>query len=243
MVRLLILMISIGLVDSLNPSTIAPALYLATGKRPRSSVAEFTLAVFIVYFAGGALIALGPGQLLRSAIPDLDVRQTIRAAAEILAGVILIIAAVLIWQRRHHMARRSLPGSNPKRKSSLLLGATITAVELPTAFPYFAAIAAVVGSGLGPVRQLMLLLVFNVCFVLPLLGILAVVTFGGSRTDDLLARSRRSLESRWPHLLAALIGLVGALAIVFGATGLAAGIHGRVGRFFRHVRRTFHLHP
>jgi hypothetical protein len=31
MFRLLVLMVTIGLADSLNPSTIAPALYLAAG--------------------------------------------------------------------------------------------------------------------------------------------------------------------------------------------------------------------
>jgi cytochrome c biogenesis protein CcdA len=241
--RLLVLMISIGLVDSINPSTIAPALYLATGKHPRSSVAEFTIAVFVVYLAGGALIALGLGQLVRALIPDVDVRHTVRYVAEIVAGVILIAGALLLWTRRRKLVTRGLPGTNPKRRSSILLGATITAVELPTAFPYFAAIAALLASGLGPARQLLLLVVFNLCFVLPLIGILAIVTFGGSRTNELLARCRSFLERRWPHLLVGLIGLVGGLAIVFGATGLAASIHGHVGGFFRHVRRTLHLHP
>ena len=47
MLRLIGIVISIGLADSLNPSTIAPALYLATGERARERVAEFTLAVFL----------------------------------------------------------------------------------------------------------------------------------------------------------------------------------------------------
>jgi hypothetical protein len=31
------------------------------------------------------------------------------------------------------------------------------------------------------------------------------------------------------------------VAILFGATGLASGIHGRVGRFFRHLRHALHV--
>ena len=73
----------------------------------------------------------------------------------------------------------SRPNVDPSGRSSALLGATITAVELPTAFPYFAAIAAIVGSGVGPARQVILLLLFNVCFVLPLLVIVATLWFGG----------------------------------------------------------------
>jgi cytochrome c biogenesis protein CcdA len=241
MFRLLVLMITIGLADSINPSTIAPALYLAAGDRARIRVAEFTIAVFAVYLAGGALIALGGGQLVRSLVPDLDILHTVRYVAELVAGAVLIGAATLIWRRRHRWVARGLPATNPRRRSSVLLGASITALELPTAFPYFAAIAAIAGSGLGVVRDLMLLLVFNVSFVLPLIGIELTLVLAGDRANQRLARGRMFLERRWPHLLFGLILLVGLVAILFGATGLATGIHGRVGRFFRHLRHALHV--
>ncbi|HZU61654.1 MAG TPA: GAP family protein, partial [Solirubrobacteraceae bacterium] len=122
-------------------------------------------------------------------------------------------------------------------------GATITAIELPTAFPYFAAIAAVVGSGLNRGQEIGLLLVFNVCFVAPLLGILATLVFAGSHADRALGVGRRFLERFWPHMLAILILIVGVVAVLVGVSGLAAAGHGGVGRFFRHVRHFFHLHP
>jgi cytochrome c biogenesis protein CcdA len=242
MLKLLGLVISIGLADSLNPSTIAPALYLAVGERPRTQVAEFTLAVFAVYLGGGALITIGPGALIHS-FPDVDVHHTIRYIAELLAGALLLVAAALVWRRRDRLIRRGLPQADSQRRSSALLGASITAVELPTAFPYFAAIAAIAGSGLDVARQIVLLVTFNVCFVLPLIVIVGILTFGGESSARTLTAGRAFLERRWPHLLAGLIGLVGLVAVVFGVTGLATGVHGRVGRFFRHVRQTFHLHP
>jgi cytochrome c biogenesis protein CcdA len=241
MLRLLVLMITIGLADSINPSTVAPALYLAAGRRPVTRVTEFTVAVFVVYLAGGALIALGGGQLLRDVVPDLDIRETVRYIAEIVAGVLLIGAAAILWKRRDRLLARGRPAANTKRKSSVLLGASIMVVELPTAFPYFAAIAAILGSGLGVAREFFLLVVFNVCFVLPLLGIIATLLIAGDRADQLLTRAREYLERRWPHLLCGLVLVVGLVALVFGATGLAQGIHGRVGRFFRHLRHTFHV--
>ena len=69
-----------------------------------------------------------------------------------------------------------------------MLGATVTAVELPTAFPYFGVLAAIMGSGLGLVRQIILIVLFNVCFVLPLLGILAILQFAGDRAVVYLTR-------------------------------------------------------
>jgi cytochrome c biogenesis protein CcdA len=242
MARLLVLMISIGLADSINPSTIAPALYLASRKRPAAHVAQFTLAVFLVYLAGGCLIALGPGALVRDLVTDVHVRSDIRYTGEIVAGLLLIAAAVMVWRRRDRMVARGMPGANPRQRSSAWLGASITAVELPTAFPYFAAIAAVVGSGLGVVRGFVLLVVFNLCFVLPLIGLEVILLVAGEGTERVLARCRRFIGRRWPHLLVGLLSLIGTVAIVFGATGLAAGLHGHVGAFFRHVKKKFHLH-
>jgi cytochrome c biogenesis protein CcdA len=243
MARLLVLMISIGLADSINPSTIAPALYLASGKRPLANVAQFTLGVFGVYLAGGCLIALGPGALIRDGISDVKVAQTVRYTGELIAGVLLLAAAALVWRRRDRMVARGMPGTNPGRRSSALLGGTITAIELPTAFPYFAAIAAVVGSGLGVVRGFILLVIFNVCFVLPLLAILGILVVFGDRAERVLRRWRGVLQRRWPLVLVGLLAVVGAVALVFCATGLASGIHGRIGHFFRGVRTSFHLRP
>jgi cytochrome c biogenesis protein CcdA len=241
MLRLLVLMITIGLVDSINPSTLAPALYLASGEHPRARVAEFTLAVFSVYLVGGAIIALGGGQLIRHLVPDIDIHRTVRFVAEIVAGALLIGGAYAMWRRRERLVGRGLPTPAPKRSSSVILGASIMAAELPTAFPYFAAIAALVGSGLGAARELGLLVVFNLCFVLPLIGIVVVLVVAGDHADRVLALGRRFLERRWPHLLVGLIVLVGCIALLFGATGLASGIHGHVGRFFRHLRRALHV--
>src|SRR2546423_7215514 len=161
------LMISIGLVDSLNPTTIGPALYLAHADHPRRRVLEFTAAVFTVNLLGGDLIALGPGQLLRSVLPH--PHPTARHIGEIVAGVLLIIAAMFVWRSRERIARRGLPQARHGR-SSVLLGAGIAVLELPTAFPYFAAIAAILGAGVSVLHEFVLLLIFNVCFVLPLIG-------------------------------------------------------------------------
>ncbi|MGH2882371.1 MAG: GAP family protein, partial [Solirubrobacteraceae bacterium] len=117
------------------------------------------------------------------------------------------------------------------------LGASITAVELPTAFPYFAAIAAIVGSGHGPARDLVLLLLFNVCFVTPLLGILAVLTFKGEQADQLLAQARGFLQRHWPAVLAGLALLAGLFVVALGLTGLAS-TKSELARDFHHTLRS-----
>ena len=238
MLRLTALVISIGLADSLNPSTIAPALFLATGKHARRHVAEFTVGVFAVYLLGGLAIALGPGQLILSLVPRPDAED--RDVLEIVAGVAIVTAAIFLWAYRGRLAERQVPTPNPEGRSSAVLGAVITAIELPTAFPYFAAIAAIVGSGFGVVRQALLLVLFNVCFVLPLLGILATLAFAGERSEQMLAWGRQRLEARWPAVLAGLALLAGAFVILLGATGLVGLKHGSFPRFLRKVHRLLH---
>lgn len=235
MLRLIGLVVSIGIADSLNPSTIAPALYLASADRAKSRVIEFTGAVFGVYLLGGIVIALGPGQLLLSLVPHPG--RHLSYVLEVVAGVAMLTAAAFLWGYRDRLGRRELSAEfTGDRGSSALLGATITAVELPTAFPYFAAIAAIVGSGYDIVRQVMLLVLFNICFIAPLLGIIATLEFAGPNAGRLLTLGREKLEAHWPAVLAILALVAGLFVTALGATGLASLHHNDFGTFARRLR-------
>ncbi len=240
MVRLLAVVISIGLADSLNPSTIAPALYLASGDHSRRHVAQFTVGVFLVYLVGGLVLNFGPGHLLLSLLHHPHHR--LAYILEVVAGVAMLTAAAFVWGYKDRLASRAMPMPKSTGRSSALLGATITAVELPTAFPYFAAIAAIVGSGFGPLNQVIALVVFNVCFVLPLIGILVTLETAGERAQRVLTRAREILEAHWPAVLAAVALLAGLFAIVIGTTGLASLRHGHLGHIAREFRHRL-LHP
>jgi cytochrome c biogenesis protein CcdA len=235
MLRLIALVVSIGLADSLNPSTVLPALYLASGQRASRQVTQFTVGVFAVYLAGGAVIALGPGQILLSLVPHPG--PTARYIVETAAGAVMLIASGFLWRDRKSLAHHELPAPTKEGRSSAVLGVMITAVELPTAFPYFAAIAAIVGSGFDLGRQLVLLMVYNVCFVLPLIAIAVTVAVAGEEADRVLLRARERLQTYWPVLLAGLALLAGAFVILLGVTGLASRGHGSVGRVSRRLRR------
>lgn len=235
MLRLLGLVISIGLADSLNPTTIAPALYLASGERPQRRVIEFTLGVFVVFLLGGALIAIGPGQAVLALVPHPG--PTARYVLETIAGGAMLLGAALLWRNRRRLAARDLPGQPRSERGSAILGAGIAAVEFPTAFPYFAVIVAVVGSGLGVGRQLVLLVIYNVCFVLPQILILITLTVAPQRAGRLLSRGRQVMQARWPVILATLALLAGAFVLLLGITGLTGRTHGSVGKVSRRLRK------
>lgn len=234
MLRVLGVVLSVGLADSLNPSSVAPALYLASGECSVKDLIEFTAAIFATYFVGGAILVFGPGQALLALVPHPS--ATTRYILEVLAGAVLLVAAAYLWRRREKLGQRKLPEPSPGGRSAAKLGFTITIVELPTAFPYFAAIAAIVGSGYGPLAQLFFIGVYNVCFVLPLLAIIGVVVVAGEDAARILRRARDWLQRHWPQLLAAVALVAGAAALVLGVTGLISGVGGPVGRFSKHLR-------
>jgi cytochrome c biogenesis protein CcdA len=95
------------------------------------------------------------------------------AIVELYVGVVLGFVAVGLWITRQRVARHLAREETKIRRSSIAGAATIMVVELPTAFPYFAVIAAVVGSGRNVLSRVALLMIFNVAFITPLLLIAA----------------------------------------------------------------------
>lgn len=219
MLKIVALVVTVALGDSLNPSTIGPALFIASAERARLAVLEFTLAVFVVHFAGGAVLLLGPGHLLLSLANNLS--QTTRDVLELAAGLALLLTGMVIWHQRHRLARKRLPTPNPRRRSSFLLGATIIAIELPTAFPYFAAITAILGAADDTPAQLSLLALYNLCFILPLLAILITLLLAGGRAGEKLIRAREILKRRWPEVFAVVLCGLGLVLAGFAGAALS----------------------
>jgi len=216
---LLILVVSIAVGDSLNPSTVAPALYLATTEHPRRQVGGFTAGVFAVNLLAGLLIMLGPGQWLLSLIPRPN--AVTKHIIELLAGTIILVLAAGLWFGRRSFARSKLPSVETKGGPSLALGAGIGAIELPTALPYFAAIAAITDSGLSVSVRVAMLVAYNVVFVLPLVSILIAVEVLGDNSKRVLGRANQWLQAHWPVLLAGLGLIVGIVILALGVVGLS----------------------
>jgi cytochrome c biogenesis protein CcdA len=233
--RLLGLVISVGLADSMNPSTIAPALYLATGECSKRDLIQFILGAGGTYLVGGVLLVAGPGEALLALVPHPGALT--RYILETAAGAVVLVVGIVLLLRRHRMARRELPQPRPGRtRSAFLLGAGIMIVEVPTAFPYFAVVAAVVGSGLGLAGRIGLIAIYNVCFMAPLLGILATVVFAGDRAAPILARGRQFLQRRWPLILAILAVAAGVFVTILGVTGIIGRGHSGAAGVSRRLR-------
>ena len=107
--------------------------------------------------------------------------------------------------------------------SALVAGASIAAVELPTAAPYFAVIAAIVAwAPEHPADDRACSCSSALAFVAPLIAIVVVLLVAGERADPALRTFGAWLQRHWPEVLAAVLLLVGVGLTVAGAKAILA---------------------
>jgi cytochrome c biogenesis protein CcdA len=214
------LVVSVALVDSLNPGTIVPALYLATGPRPVRAVLGFALGFFTVNVLGGiAALLLGHEIARRVSHPG----QTHLHLGEIAVGLLAIAASGVMWRRRHGVEAAVAKAETRVTRIAPVAGATIAAVELPTAIPYFAVIAALAGSSQPTAALVGLVVLFNLIFLAPVVAIALLRALAGPRAVELLTRARRFVL-RYAGVVAALVVLaLGIALVVLGVAGMRSG--------------------
>jgi cytochrome c biogenesis protein CcdA len=214
--RLAITVVAIALPDSINPSLIAGELFVATGSHPRSRVALFTIGAWGVTFVFGVALTIGLGDLVRSLVPKPD--PSLKYALITAAGVVLVVGGSVIWLRRRSLASSEASDHfSVHHGPSAVIGAGVAGVELLTAFPYFAAIALIVGANVSNASKLFLVALYSTVYVLPLIVIAVAVALLGERAERRLRPIGTWMLARWPVI-------VGPLNAVFGIGVLAFGI-------------------
>ena len=201
----------IAIVDSLNPGTIAPALVLAVSERPVRRILEFAAGFFVVNVTGGLLLTLG-----LSALPSPS--HDLKHVAGLVAGIALLAGAVALFAARRRLTRPKPEQAETRRRSgsALFFGAALALAELPTAFPYFAAIAAIGAADLSFAGQAALVVGFNLIFLLPVFVIAALIRLFPSTWESFITPIRRWMRAHWPVVLATVMGLGGTALLVYG---------------------------
>jgi cytochrome c biogenesis protein CcdA len=128
-----------------------------------------------------------------------------------------------VWGRRTTLVSAKHSNDQPQRhRPAALMGAGIAGVELLTAFPYFAAIAMIVGSGVSDVGKLSLLILYCLIYTLPLIAITVVIAVMGERAERILRPVDRWLSAHWPVVVAPLTAAVGIGVLAFGIVQLSS---------------------
>jgi cytochrome c biogenesis protein CcdA len=221
MLKLVVAVVAIALPDCINPSLIGGELFVATGPRPRRRTAVFTVAAWTVTFAFGVAFALGLGDLILSLVPKPG--PTLKYSLIAAAGLVLVIAGTGIWIRRRALARAEATQSLHKSHgSSAVIGAGIAGLELATAFPYFAAIAMIVGSGVSDAAKLSLIALYCVVYTLPLIAITVVVALNGNHAERILQPVGDWLFAHWPAIVGPLTAAIGIGLLALGIVQLSS---------------------
>lgn len=132
--------LAMAVIDSINPSAIVVTLALLSISESRAvvQVTIYVVAIFVTYFTLGAMMLLGIDALL----PFLGgvLRSPAGLITQSLVGLGLLVYSLTASTSRSS----SVVVRSPSARTYLALavwGVSVTALELPTAIPYFAAIA------------------------------------------------------------------------------------------------------
>jgi len=221
MLKLALAVVAIALADCVNPSLIGGELFVATGEHPARQTIAFAAAALVVTFVVGFALAVGLGDLILSLVPKPG--RTVKYVLIVLAGIVLVCGGAVVWIRRRALVSTGESDDQPqRRRPAALMGAGIAGLELLTAFPYFAAIALIVGSGASDVGKLSLLVLYCVIYVLPLIAIALVITIMGQRAERILRPAGGWLSAHWPVVVAPLTAAFGIGVLAFGIVQLAS---------------------
>jgi cytochrome c biogenesis protein CcdA len=198
-------LLALAVVDSINPSAIVVTLYLLSRERVTTQVVIYVATIFVTYLTLGVLLMSGIDALL----PSMSALGSGRIGLLLQGGVGL---AMLIYAIKAPATAGSAPSVAPSASTFaalVLLGVTVTSMELPTAVPYFGAIALLTNADLPLERWLPLLVLYNAIFVLPPLLLLAGHAVLGTRLQRQYADLRARLQAGARETLLWIFGLVG----------------------------------
>jgi hypothetical protein len=221
MLKLAVAVVAIGLADCINPSLIGGELFVATGANPRRETIAFTVAAWIVTFAFGLALALGLGDLILALVPKPG--RTVKYGLIAAAGVVLVAGGAMVWIRRKSLVGNGASdGGHSAHRPAAIMGAGIAGLELLTAFPYFAAIAMIVGAGISNAGRLLLLVLYCVIYTLPLIAISVLIAVLGERAQRLLTPAGDWLSAHWPAVVAPLTAAFGIGVLAYGILELSS---------------------
>jgi cytochrome c biogenesis protein CcdA len=78
----------------------------------------------------------------------------------------------------------------------------------------------VIASSVTLPQQIVVVALYNLCFVAPLLAIVIALVVAGKRAEQPLATSRRWLQHQWPVVIAGSLLVVGGVLVLLGGAGL-----------------------
>lgn len=219
--------------DSLNPIAITQQFVLQGLVKKPKHIWYFIVSIGLTNFAGGLLAYFGLASLLEKFVAGIIARhsQTI-FLLELATGVVLCAAAGYLVQsaRINSLKKRLQEKDNSMEEKDqkavaqkiksvtplglIILGVAATISELATALPYFAFLAILFNFNLPFVQILVLLIVYNIVYSLPLIVLYFVYVKAQSKFDQFYVYIKNKI-AKWASATApAAVGGIGLFLIL-----------------------------
>lgn len=190
---LAIVLFPILLADAINPVLLAGVLYGLGSNRPLINGWMILLSFFVSYFLSGVAIAL----VFEGIINTFHLPHGFDYVIEFLVALLLIAIG---WSQLKsgdtHPEKRLKHESTMSLWDAGMLGLQVNFVGLPFAIPYLAAIDQILKAYISPSASVVVLLIYNILYVSPFIGMIAVKWCFGKESKPILERF-----NRWMHTL------------------------------------------
>ena len=163
----------------------------------------------------GGLVVLGFGHSVVDLVPR--PRPGVLHGIELVLGLAALVGAGVLWRRRHAIGARFARMEPRAHRLSPLAGGGLAPIELPTALPFLAAIAALSASSQPLTIQILLVVLFQVLFLLPVLAIAIGCALAPRRPGDGLTRIHQLVVRHAGSMVACLLLVAGVALVVLGA--------------------------
>lgn len=211
--------LGLAVVDSVNPSALAVALWWMARPGAAPRLLAYIAGIALTYTALGIALMLGLGATMQRYGAAFD--HPIALALQFALGLGMLAYAIFAPKQSKHADEQPQPRVGGLL-GMVLLGMTVTAIEMVTALPYFAAIALMTSATMPVWQWLPLLLVYNAIFVAPPLLLLGLYLIAGRRLQGRFERWRVSLQRGARETLLWIVGIAG-VALAADAAGRWSG--------------------
>ena len=220
--------LGLAVVDSVNPSALAVALWWMARPGAAPRLLAYIAGIALTYATLGVALMLGLGVAVERYGKAFD--HPLVLALQLALGLSMLGYGIFAPKQSKAAPQQPQPRIGGLL-GMVLLGATVTAIEMVTALPYFAAVALMTSAKLALWQWLPLLLVYNAIFVAPPLLLLGLYLFAGRRLQGRFERWRESLQRGARETLLWIVAIAG-LALAGDAAGRFMGKRGDLAEIF-----------
>jgi cytochrome c biogenesis protein CcdA len=209
--------LGLGLLDSLNPFSIAAMALVLTGTRPLVLGGTFIATTFVIYAAAGFATFAGWTAVLTKLIPLIPAWVIEGGLA--LLGVGCLAAAWYMWTKNDGASSKIADMVRTTVLGTALYAASSTISDVPTALPYFAAIHLLAEADLAVFSTGALLVLYNLSYVAPLGLLLAIRLKGGDKVDATFNAIRTCVDWGFKNIVPPLTACLGLYCL--GVVGIS----------------------